>query len=146
MCRLDTEMHALAGDDYSHSFEQCEALVDQPAWMRLHDSSQCGRSGSPRRALAGTILCWQHERAVERGGELTLTGDRLLVADWIWSENGRREVLRTRILENVVDLQRRKRDQPPPGWEPVTDEQRLAAVKVLGAVLDGQRHRPSEED
>lgn len=119
---------------------QCEALVDQPAWMRLHNSSQCSRFGSPRGNLAGAILCWQHERFVESGGEIPLTGERLLVVDWRWSEDGwRREVLGTRVLENVVDLERRRRDLPPPGWGVVSEEQRRAAAEVMEAILGVQR-------
>lgn len=146
MIRGSDDTHASVEGGSSDGLAQCEALVDQPAWIRLHNSPQCARSGSPRGDRAGAILCWQHERSVGSGGELPLIGDRLLVVDWRWSKDGWREVLGAWVLENVVDLERRRRDQPPPGWGPVTEEQMRAAAQVMEAILEGKQHPQSERE
>ncbi len=113
-------------------WERCEALVNSPAWTRIDDSAQCSHVGRPQPDRCGVSLCWQHKRTIEDGGALPLTGNRLLVVDWRWSEDGwRREVTETRILENIIDLERRRRDQPPVWWKPVTDEDRRFAMKVI---------------
>lgn len=140
MSRQENDEDGSVGGGSFDGFTQCEALVNQPAWTRLRNSPQRSRFGFARGDLSGAILCWQHERVVESGGELPLTGDRLLVVDWRWSEDGRRGDLGTRVLGNVVDLGRRKRDQPPPGWEPVTEEQSRKAAEVLETLLGRQRY------
>lgn len=137
MPHQESEAHIKSEEEFYTEFVQCEALVDQPAWFRTDNSAQCSRPGFPQQDLAGAILCWQHERFVERRDELPLIGDRLLVVDWRWSKDGEREFLGARILENIIDLERRRRDQPPPGWEPVTEEQMRAAADIMDAILSG---------
>jgi hypothetical protein len=108
--------------------------------MRLDDSAQCSHNGFARDYLARVPLCWRHERAAEHGTELSLTSDRRLFVEREWSTDGwRRDIKGVRIIENLVDLEHRWRDQAPPGWEPVSDEQRRAAAEALGVLFSRVR-------
>lgn len=115
-------------------FEQCHAIVEQAAWSRPDNSSQCGRSGIARPELAGAVLCWQHEQKAQDGSEVWLIGQRLLIANVEYFENGRRTYRDARILERVVSLDHVVRDTPPSWWKPVTEEDLREAVERLGAL------------
>ncbi len=93
------------------AWSQCEALVEGAAWLRLGSSSRCARVGSPRPALAGVSLCWQHEEKAQRYGELELTEGRTLVIDREWVDAWSRKIVGVRVVANVTHLDRAKQDR-----------------------------------